>query len=175
MAGWPRGKPSTMSQTHSGSGLRANRLRIRIRVGSARALNQEAYVSASRSPTDAVTDTGGQHRRSIVAVGRSRVVVTIIVLLPARRLLDTSTFVNISDDRCRQHPSAGFQIASEIVAQAGFGSDRGGHARDVIGDSAKLDRHRFAGRGGQQDPAGARVAVLRLADRAGVDEADARD
>src|SRR5215208_2761284 len=76
MVGWPSRKWSVMSQTQTGSSLAARRLRMRMRVGSARALNQLAYVSASGSSIVGVPG-GVQHGSSSMAmVGRSSVVDT---------------------------------------------------------------------------------------------------
>src|SRR5215212_5776940 len=74
MVGCPIGKWSVISQTQTGSSLAASRLRMRMRVGSARALNQAAYVSASGSDTESRPGgvqqgaESGTAMRSIVAV-----------------------------------------------------------------------------------------------------------
>ena len=47
MVGWPTAKCLTMSRTHTASWLQANKLRMRIRVGSANASNHSANTRAS--------------------------------------------------------------------------------------------------------------------------------
>src|ERR1700709_1112403 len=69
-----------MSQTHKGPSLRARRLRMRTRVGSASALNQPAYSSASVSLI-VDTTTGSQQPFVSDVPTFSSVPSTIVTLL----------------------------------------------------------------------------------------------
>src|SRR4029077_7142410 len=51
MVGCPIGKCFAMSQTHTGSRLAASKFKIRMRVGSASALNHPAYSRARPCPS----------------------------------------------------------------------------------------------------------------------------
>src|SRR5215204_5546715 len=96
MVGWPSRKWSVMSQTQTGSSLAARRLRMRMRVGSARALNQLAYVSASGSSIVGVPG-GVQHgSSSMVMVGRSSVVAMSNSFLHGHRIcnIDHCQWIN---------------------------------------------------------------------------------
>src|SRR5918995_3779234 len=100
-----------MSQTQTGSSLVARRLRIRMRVGSARALNQAAKVSASGSLTVGVPGGAQQGCSRIVRVGRSRVLDTRITPSYGQSIDHTLISVNTSIGR-RQCTSDVLGLAS---------------------------------------------------------------
>src|SRR5690606_20318866 len=66
--------------------------------------------------------------------------------------------------------AAGLQISRELVRQARLRADGSGHRGDIVRHAVERDLRWPPAGNGEQRPAGAGIAVLRLAGAAGVDE-----